>query len=86
MNKIVVALILLSVAGCARQPTIYYGRDGGRIGYNGIDFDQAYAECQYSVTNTINTGPGDPFYRAMSGGQMLMDSCMRSKGFAPKEG
>ena len=81
---ILTAAAAIALTACAqRQPTVYYGQDGGRVGYNGIDFDQAYAECNYSVNQWANTGFGDPFYRMMSGGQQMLDSCMRSKGFAP---
>lgn len=51
-------------------------------GYNGIGWEQAYNECQFAATQTINSGFGDPSYRALSGGHMLMDSCLRSKGFS----
>ena len=84
MRKLAAAACLLTLAACAKpQPTVYYGVDGGRTGFNGVQFEQAAAECEYQVDQWATTGFGDPFYRKLSGGKHMLDKCMRSKGFTP---
>jgi hypothetical protein len=85
LRVIILTTAVLVLAGCAQQPQKFVGLNGGPYGYNNVTWDQAYNECQFAATQTINSGYGDPFYRAISGGRMLMVSCLQSKGFTPEQ-
>ncbi len=84
-NIIIATTALLALSACAQQRPIFYGVNGPRTGFAGMDFAEADARCMHETRSWSMTRPGDPFYNQMAGGQTFYNSCMQGKGFNPQQ-